>query len=147
MAQCKGVHTSPLAADDYWRRLRKRLEDLTARPAGDARDDGTDANEEARALANAADQLVASAGHVELTFGAWHGDWTPWNMATTATTVLVWDWERFGTGVPVGYDALHFDFQRLLDPWRRGRRRRRHHDRSRAPVAGAVRRRACGRAT
>ncbi len=114
VARCKGVHTSSLAADDYWRRLRKRLEDLTARPAGVARDDGTDANDEARALANAADQLVAGAGHVELAFGAWHGDWTPWNMATTSSTVLVWDWERFTTGVPMGYDALHFDFQRLL---------------------------------
>ena len=35
-------------------------------------------------------------------------------MATTTDSVLVWDWERFGTGVPIGFDALHFDFQRLL---------------------------------
>lgn len=114
VALCKGTHTASLAADDYWKRLRKRLEDVAARPPGAARDDGTDAAEEARTLADAADQLVANAGQIELGFGAWHGDWTPWNMATTAGSVLVWDWERFGTGVPLGFDALHFDFQRLL---------------------------------
>jgi hypothetical protein len=25
--------------------------------------------------------------------------------------MLVWDWERFGAGVPVGYDALHYSGQ------------------------------------
>jgi hypothetical protein len=52
---------------------------------------------------------------VELTFGAWHGDWSPWNMATTVDAMLVWDWERFTGGVPVGFDAIHYDLQRLLD--------------------------------
>jgi hypothetical protein len=28
--------------------------------------------------------------------------------------LLVWDWERFGTGVPLGFDALHHFFQRAL---------------------------------
>ena len=46
-----------------------------------------------------------------LAFGAWHGDWTPWNMASTAGGLLVWDWERFATGVPVGFDALHYWLQ------------------------------------
>ncbi|WP_101523798.1 hypothetical protein [Nocardioides houyundeii] len=40
--------------------------------------------------------------------GAWHGDWTPWNMAPGPRgTSLVWDWERFETGVPRGMDRLH----------------------------------------
>lgn len=39
--------------------------------------------------------------------GAWHGDWTPWNMASTRDRVRVWDWERFETGVPVGLDGVH----------------------------------------
>jgi hypothetical protein len=40
--------------------------------------------------------------------GAWHGDWTPWNMAPGPTGIsLVWDWERFETGVPRGLDHLH----------------------------------------
>lgn len=48
---------------------------------------------------------------VELPIGSWHGDWTPWNTAVLADTVLAWDWERFGHGVPVGFDALHYYVQ------------------------------------
>lgn len=43
----------------------------------------------------------------ELRFGSWHGDWRRTNMAITQGRCSVWDWERFATGVPVGYDALH----------------------------------------
>jgi len=93
--------------------MRGRLDALTARDV-ELRADGSNPAEEARALSTAADQLIADAGDVELTFGAWHGDWTPWNMATTSSSLLVWDWERFTTGVPIGFDAIHFDFQRLL---------------------------------
>ena len=46
-----------------------------------------------------------------LTFGAWHGDWAPWNMASTERGLLVWDWERFTSGVPLGFDALHYRLQ------------------------------------
>ncbi|MGC1215264.1 MAG: hypothetical protein WA890_28885, partial [Micromonospora sp.] len=43
-----------------------------------------------------------------LDFGAWHGDWNGGNSAALADgRVLIWDWERFAAGVPVGYDALH----------------------------------------
>lgn len=49
---------------------------------------------------------------VEFPVGSWHGDWTPWNHAPAATGgMLVWDWERFSAGVPVGYDALHYSGQ------------------------------------
>ena len=40
--------------------------------------------------------------------GAWHGDWTPWNQSRTRHGLALWDWERFGTGVPVGLDRCHF---------------------------------------
>jgi hypothetical protein len=42
--------------------------------------------------------------------GAWHGDWTPWNMARVpgAGHVQLWDWERFETGVPRGIDRFHY---------------------------------------
>lgn len=40
--------------------------------------------------------------------GTWHGDWTAWNCAASRDQVLVWDWERMETGVPVGWDALHY---------------------------------------
>jgi hypothetical protein len=46
-----------------------------------------------------------------LQLGAWHGDWTPWNMAATTEGLLLWDWERFATGVPVGFDPLHYWLQ------------------------------------
>ncbi|WP_344950469.1 hypothetical protein [Sphaerisporangium flaviroseum] len=46
---------------------------------------------------------------------AWHGDFSPWNMAPSPDgRLLVWDWERFATGVPLGFDALHHFFQRAL---------------------------------
>jgi len=121
IAGCVGIHAGSLAGDEYWKTLRGRLDKLTASgtaPHADGtapRADGTDRAAEARTLANAADVLVAGAGHVELEFGAWHGDWAPWNMASTSAALLVWDWERFSPGVPVGFDALHYDLQRLLD--------------------------------
>lgn len=46
---------------------------------------------------------------------AWHGDLTPWNVSRGPDgRLLVWDWERFGTGVPLGFDAVHHFFQRTL---------------------------------
>lgn len=52
---------------------------------------------------------------LELEFGAWHGDLSPWNMAVTADRrALVWDWERYSRDVPVGFDALHLAFRSLL---------------------------------
>jgi len=56
------------------------------------------------------DTLEELAGGQEWPVGAWHGDWTPWNMARTqrAGVVQLWDWERFETGVPVGLDQFHY---------------------------------------
>ena len=46
---------------------------------------------------------------------AWHGDFTPWNLAAGADgRLLVWDWERFAVGVPLGFDVLHHFFHRAL---------------------------------
>lgn len=50
-------------------------------------------------------------GRAEVSFGAWHGDWAPWNMSTVGGRLHVWDWERSRTGIPVGFDAIHFAFQ------------------------------------
>ncbi len=33
-------------------------------------------------------------------------------MASLADTLLVWDWERFAPGVPLGFDALHYALQK-----------------------------------
>lgn len=52
---------------------------------------------------------LGSAGQT-LTFGSWHGDFTPWNMASVRRDgkISVWDWEQFQTGVPLGMDEIHF---------------------------------------
>jgi hypothetical protein len=62
-----------------------------------------------------------------LTYGSWHGDLNPGNLAVVGDRVLVWDWERFESGVPVGFDVLHHDFQesvtvRSQDPEQAARR-------------------------
>ncbi len=48
----------------------------------------------------------------QIAFGAWHGDWNGGNMAIRDGVVLLWDWERYATGVPVGFDVLHFELAR-----------------------------------
>ena len=51
--------------------------------------------------------LGAGDGDTSVPWGSWHGDWRRTNMAVTADGCSVWDWERFESGVPAGYDALH----------------------------------------
>ncbi|HZI37787.1 MAG TPA: hypothetical protein VFF24_05730, partial [Acidimicrobiia bacterium] len=46
----------------------------------------------------------------DIAFGAWHGDFTPWNMARSGATTYLWDWER-AAPAPAGLDLLHFLFQ------------------------------------
>jgi hypothetical protein len=83
----------------YGTRLRTRV---AALPPGEARD----------GLTAALDSLAGAPGGLRI--GSWHGDWTPWNTAVIEGTVLAWDWERFAAGVPVGFDALHYDLQPRL---------------------------------
>lgn len=59
-------------------------------------------------LGRAMEKVAAVAGDRTLAWGAWHGDWTPWNMALDRRGVLLWDWERFEIGVPAGIDAIHY---------------------------------------
>jgi Phosphotransferase enzyme family len=106
VARVDGLSREHLADGGYLRRLRARLA---------AADDGA----QRAALAEALDTVAARAGDAVLAYGAWHGDWTPWNMASTDLGLLVWDWERFTRGVPVGFDALHHRLQTELVPGRR----------------------------
>jgi phosphotransferase family enzyme len=94
LAKVRGLQRETLADSGYLRQLRSRLA---------ATDEGADRS----ALTRALDALEASDGSEVLTFGAWHGDWAPWNMAKTTRGLMVWDWERFSLGVPLGFDALH----------------------------------------
>jgi hypothetical protein len=98
LAQVRGVTRWPATGSPYWQDLRSRLAALP-RP------------ELAGPLLAALGSLAAAPGDVTLAFGAWHGDWTPWNMTMSGEHALVWDWERFATGVPVGYDAVHYRLQ------------------------------------
>jgi hypothetical protein len=94
IAAVAGLKEAPIAGSEYWRRLTARL---------DAAGHGT----EHAALRSALASLDSLAGRATLRFASWHGDWTPWNMASTTEGLLVWDWERFTTPAPSGFDALH----------------------------------------
>jgi hypothetical protein len=106
LAQVDGLHSEPLRDSAYLRRLHDRLA-------------AADKGPEQAALIWALDALAARAGRTALTYGAWHGDWAPWNMASTKHGLLVWDWERFTPGVPLGFDALHYRLQADLGPGHR----------------------------
>jgi hypothetical protein len=90
----------------YLATLRERLAALPTR-GGTGRD--------AAGQLGATVDRVAAAGQ-PLQYGAWHGDWTPWNTAylPEQRTVLIWDWERYAVGVPLGFDALHHHLQTTL---------------------------------
>jgi hypothetical protein len=104
LAACCGTRRGSLEGSGYATRLRARLDAIADHPDG-------------RQLATATARIFAAAAvsGVRLVFGTWHGDWAPWNMATLDDTLLVWDWERFTPGVPMGFDALHHDLQQRLE--------------------------------
>lgn len=59
------------------------------------------------------DRLLERHGDTEVEAGLWHGDFTPWNMATTSTTRLLWDWEFAGDARPIGFDLIHRELERV----------------------------------
>jgi hypothetical protein len=94
-------HSSGVLADSaFW----ARLHDAATVGAGP----------HAPRLRLAFDRAAAAYGHRQVAFGAWHGDWTPWNMAVHDHAFVVWDWERFQRDVPLGLDAIHFHLQREM---------------------------------
>lgn len=61
-------------------------------------------------------------GETPLVQGSWHGDFRPWNLGVSGSTLAAWDWERHRDGVLVGMDAIHLHFpvpgsQSDLDSW------------------------------
>jgi hypothetical protein len=101
IAGCCGYTNGTLATSRYWAELRTRLAHVSDRPEG-------------AQLSAAAEALTRQAGYGNFRYGAWHGDWAPWNMANLADALLVWDWERFAQHVPVGFDAIHHELQRRI---------------------------------
>ncbi len=100
VAASHGTHTTSAQESTYWAEADRRLRALP--PSAPA-----------AALVAQWDAL-APIGASSLTFGAWHGDWTPWNMTMSEDRALVWDWERFDPDVPVGFDALHYQLQSAI---------------------------------
>jgi len=101
VAGLDGVACGNLRSSSYWRRLDDRLTHLQPGP-------------QAVQLRSTFAALGPAASSSEIPFGAWHGDWTPWNMLHLGGRLQVWDWERFETDVPAGFDALHFTLQRAI---------------------------------
>jgi hypothetical protein len=94
------TQTATLGGSPWWEDLRRRLAPVQAAATGAA----------AAALEGTMERLQAQAD-TPLAFASWHGDWGPWNLRATADRLLVWDWERSGDGVPLGFDLLHFGYQ------------------------------------
>jgi hypothetical protein len=91
--------TGELAASQWWRDLRRRIQDAgPGSPAGPA-------------LNLVAERVERGHGRVPLTFGAWHGDLVPWNLARSGSRLYAWDWEYSTESVPLGFDAVHYHFQ------------------------------------
>ena len=47
-------------------------------------------------------------------YGAYHGDFTPWNMFVDGEELFVFDWEYVGRRYPMGLDRYHFWMQTAL---------------------------------
>jgi hypothetical protein len=97
LATAGGVEETSLEASRYWKTLDATAGQVTGEPA--------------ELLRQALDLVGERHGSDVLAFGAWHGDWTPWNMSWERSGLAVWDWERFATGVPLGFDALHYQLR------------------------------------
>lgn len=106
VAELDGLVESPLADSLYWKKVRNRM--LGRRESGPVTD----------ILRRLVERLEGRFGDLPLTFGAWHGDWVPWNFAWLGSSLFVWDWEDGGAQVPLGFDVLHFHFQ-LGFVWKR----------------------------
>lgn len=101
VARVAGRQDEDLVSGSCAAALRRRLQDLQDHPSG-------------RELLVLFERLHDAGCGRRVVVGASHGDWTPWNMAVTTRGVALWDWERFSTGVPLGFDALHYQLQRNL---------------------------------
>ncbi|MEU8798004.1 hypothetical protein [Spirillospora sp. NPDC048819] len=96
-----GVERAPLRDSGFW-------DAMTVSPA-----QVLDERQRAR-FGDVVENVGKAHGEQVLDFGAWHGDWTPWNMAWHRGVLRVWDWERFARGVPNGFDLLHYRLQESM---------------------------------
>lgn len=97
IARLMPMHTEAVLTSPWWTAIRSRTSDQ-----GGVR---------AARLEACADRLERRLEAVDWTFGAWHGDLTPWNAEWVHGRLHIWDWERTGGPVPVGFDPVHAEFQ------------------------------------
>jgi hypothetical protein len=101
VAALHGISRRPFAASPYLAGLRRRVE-----AAGPALPEAS-----AKTLTGLLDGLASRYGSLEVTFGTWHGDWSPWNFARAGDRLYVLDWEHARPAVPYGLDVVHFHYQ------------------------------------
>lgn len=106
IAGATGLTREPIAESAHWSRLHGRLLSAPETP-------------ERRAMQRVLPTLRERDGETTLSYGCWHGDFSPWNMASAHRDLWVWDWERFEAGVPFGFDVLHHWLQRQVTTQRR----------------------------
>jgi len=85
----------PLTESPMWDHMVTAQESFASAPVGER-------------LSEALAHLRRAAEDRPMPLGAWHGDWTPWNMSRRRGRLQLWDWERFETGVPLGLDRCHY---------------------------------------
>jgi hypothetical protein len=100
IAAMDGMRVIEVASSPWWRRVRE----LVAAAAAEG-------GEMAATLEGAAGWIEREAGSTRLTFGRWHGDWVPWNLAWDHGRLYAWDWEHSAADAPLGFDLLHWQFQ------------------------------------
>jgi hypothetical protein len=89
-----GPRILPLAQSSYWGAVRHRA-------------DGADGR-----VRDLLELLERDHAKRPMAVGAWHGDWAPWNLGRLEGLIYAWDWEQSSEEVPLGFDVLHFHFQR-----------------------------------
>jgi hypothetical protein len=98
LASAPGLYRAPLQSSAYWKSLRTRV-DAVADPVAGPR------------LRARVAGIAERYGDAVVEYGAWHGDWTPWNMSWERSGLALWDWERFAVDVPLGFDPLHYSLR------------------------------------
>lgn len=94
-ARFGGTKSVPLGSSPFWARHRARSMSL-------------DTSAESSRLNRSMDRLERRWGGATVETGAWHGDWTPWNMAWRRGRLQLWDFERLDDAGLVGLDLVHY---------------------------------------
>ena len=86
----------PLVEGPYWQQVKRRALDAAQGLSWTDRVEGIVSG------------LAAKWSGVDVIHCTSHGDFAPWNMARSAGSLDLWDWERASESRPLGVDPLHF---------------------------------------